>query len=268
MVPVHKGGIMAGKAWTSEEDRIIRESFGALLPIDIAALLPRRTHKAVQHRAKALGLWLTPQEVGALNTERYDAQAVTRLGEPIADWLRRRYVVDRASYRKLCVEAGVNTRTLMRWMRVAGLEPISSSEAALRQMERNPNAITRMQSPDAKRRRAVALAQTRQRDWQTFCTPRELEFLDALRAAGLSPVPQLAVGSYNIDAAFPAVMLAVELDPRWHITDSRIRRDAARDAKLETLGWTVLRLDTRASISFNVQKVSNALQSRAATHPR
>lgn len=259
---------MAGISWTPEEDRLIVESFGSLLPIDIAKLLTGRTHKAVLHRSKALGLHLTMAEVGPLKRGRYDADMAVRLGEPIADWLRRRYVTERATYRELCAESGVNTRTIMRWMQEAGIAPISQSEAALRQMERSPDAMLRMQAPDAQRRRALSQAITRQARWETFCTSGELAFLEALQSAGFSPVPQLAVGSYNIDAAFPDSMLAVELDPRWHMTKSRIKRDAARDASLCASGWTVLRLDTRTSVAFNVAKVSKALQSLAATQPR
>ena len=70
----------------------------------------------------------------------------------------------------------------------------------------------------------------------------ERELLAALRTAGLSPVPQYAVGKFNIDLAFPEGKLAVEVDGgMWHEEHKKRRADIEREIALEAQGWRVLR---------------------------
>ncbi|MCZ2097740.1 MAG: endonuclease domain-containing protein [Anaerolineae bacterium] len=117
-------------------------------------------------------------------------------------------------------------------------------------------------SPDALRKRALK----RQVSWRENLTEYEAHFLTVLTNAGLVPIPQLAVESFNIDFAFPDEMLAVELDPRWHNSPAKRPADARKDERLTALGWSVLRLDTRTSDEYNVAKVLSALSARASTH--
>jgi very-short-patch-repair endonuclease len=64
----------------------------------------------------------------------------------------------------------------------------------------------------------------------------------AIRSAGLPmPVLQHPVGAYDLDMAYPDVLLAVEYDGREHLTPDRARRDLRRQAYLSAAGWTVLR---------------------------
>lgn len=258
---------MAGVRWSEEEDNIIRSNFGKLYAEDIAALLPGRTRKAVLHRAKALGLKHTPETHGAMLSAAFDAEMEAQLGEPIGEWLMRRYVAEKATYREICRELNINTRTLMRWMRANSIEPIDASAAAKRSWKTSPHMRNAF-APDVQRRRALSIARSRQERWETFMNAGEYELFDALRAAGLNPVPQLAVSTFNIDFAFPAVKLAVEYDSRWHNSPVKRPMDRRKDAYLTSRGWTVLRLDTRVNTSYNVQKVSDALQSLASSHPR
>ena len=70
----------------------------------------------------------------------------------------------------------------------------------------------------------------------------EKVFLDAFGVAGLHPVPQYAIGRYNVDFAFPERKLVVEIDPgNWHRHPVTVARDARRDAAFRADGWTVLR---------------------------
>lgn len=69
--------------------------------------------------------------------------------------------------------------------------------------------------------------------------------LDAFLDAGLHPVCQLWVevsrsARYRLDLAFPALMLAVEVDGSQHEERPAQASDAIRKAALEALGWTVL----------------------------
>lgn len=64
----------------------------------------------------------------------------------------------------------------------------------------------------------------------------------ALESAGLSFVSELQVGRFSIDIAFPSCMVAVEVDGRQHETISQKEHDKLRDAFLQQLGWTVVRI--------------------------
>lgn len=71
--------------------------------------------------------------------------------------------------------------------------------------------------------------------------------LDALVDAGLpTPVLQLwletGAGRCRLDIAYPPLMLAIEVDGPQHEDPAHRVSDAARDAALEALGWTVLRV--------------------------
>lgn len=77
----------------------------------------------------------------------------------------------------------------------------------------------------------------------------EDRLLEAMRAAGLpAPVRQFPVESapgrrLRIDLAHPAYRAATEADGRlFHTSPADRRRDAARDAALAALGWTVERV--------------------------
>lgn len=72
--------------------------------------------------------------------------------------------------------------------------------------------------------------------------------LDAFLDAGVAtPVAQLWVETYEraryrIDLAFPDLMLAIEVDGSQHEESEHRAADARRDAALEALGWTVIRI--------------------------
>jgi very-short-patch-repair endonuclease len=73
-------------------------------------------------------------------------------------------------------------------------------------------------------------------------SPMETRIRLAIRSAGLPmPVLQHPVGAYDLDMAYPDVLLAVEYDGREHLTPDRARRDLRRQAYLSAAGWTVLR---------------------------
>ena len=72
-------------------------------------------------------------------------------------------------------------------------------------------------------------------------------FLDAFLDAGLHPVAQHWVevdggARYRLDLAFPALLIAIEVDGSQHEEKPATRDDARRKAALEAAGWTVLRI--------------------------
>lgn len=73
-------------------------------------------------------------------------------------------------------------------------------------------------------------------------SPMETRIRLAIGFDGLPlPVLQHPVGAYDLDMAYPEVLLAVEYDGREHLTPERARRDLERQAYLSAAGWKVLR---------------------------
>lgn len=89
--------------------------------------------------------------------------------------------------------------------------------------------------------------------------------LDAFLDAGLHPVAQLwvEVGGgtrYRLDLAFPDRMIAVEVDGSQHEERPAKEADAIRDAALEALGWTVIRIRSRTFTADLARAIERVLQ--------
>jgi very-short-patch-repair endonuclease len=75
-------------------------------------------------------------------------------------------------------------------------------------------------------------------------TDAELKLWNELRAhrlMGLGFRRQMPVAGYVVDFACPSKKLIVEVDGSQHAAEPVASRDDDRTAKLESLGWTVLR---------------------------
>lgn len=76
-------------------------------------------------------------------------------------------------------------------------------------------------------------------DWPSLFTPIEAALWVDIRCAGLAMWPQFPVGRYFVDFGNPAAKVAIECDgAKFHDA----QKDASRDAELNKLGWTVLRV--------------------------
>lgn len=76
-------------------------------------------------------------------------------------------------------------------------------------------------------------------DWATIFTPIESALWYDIRAKSMSLWPQFPVGRFFVDFGNPVAKIAVECDgKKWHDAE----KDAARDAELREMGWTVYRL--------------------------
>lgn len=260
---------MGGRRWTPEEDAVIRECALSLTSHEIASLLPGRTKMSVDSRRNKLGLHgLTGGAEGARRTEAWIGALENRIGEPIEDWLKRRYEVEQATYREIIAELGINTRTLIKLMRRCGVVPVSASEAASRQIVRNPQKLVALIEASRKEERFLHAAQNRQLNWERHITSSERQLLTALNDIGLFPVSQFAAGRYSIDLAFPGIQFAVEIDPGWHMSKRKRAADVRRDMWLREQGWTVLRLPNTLRLESKVRRVSDALIKLASTQPR
>ncbi len=72
-------------------------------------------------------------------------------------------------------------------------------------------------------------------------SPIEAQLYEAMRAEGLSPIPQFCISGYFVDFAFPDVGVAVEADGAAYHEGARLQRDHKRDWILRRAGWTVKR---------------------------
>ena len=72
-------------------------------------------------------------------------------------------------------------------------------------------------------------------------SPIEAHLYEAMRAEGLSPIPQFCISGYFVDFAFPDVAVAVEADGAAYHEGYRHERDRKRDWILRRAGWTVKR---------------------------
>ncbi|MBZ9995971.1 MULTISPECIES: endonuclease domain-containing protein [unclassified Mesorhizobium] len=75
-------------------------------------------------------------------------------------------------------------------------------------------------------------------------TDAELKLWNEIRAhrlMGLSFRRQMPIAGYIVDFACPTKKLIIEIDGSQHATAEASELDAVRTAKLEALGWTILR---------------------------
>lgn len=74
----------------------------------------------------------------------------------------------------------------------------------------------------------------------------EIMFVEFCRHHGL-PAPSMNswIGKYEVDAAWHAQRVAVELDSRYHDNEGSFERDPVRDADLQIAGYRILRITYR-----------------------
>jgi hypothetical protein len=80
---------------------------------------------------------------------------------------------------------------------------------------------------------------------ESWLEDRVVEFLRrrGFPEATRRPWVRLPGARFRLDAAYPDRLVDIEADSRlWHTSPSDRRRDAARDARLEAAGWTVVRI--------------------------
>src|SRR2546427_11751743 len=73
-------------------------------------------------------------------------------------------------------------------------------------------------------------------------SPIEAQLYEAMRAEGLSPIPQFCISGYFVDFAFPDVAVGVEGDGAAYHEGDRHERDRKRGWILRRAGWTVKRV--------------------------
>lgn len=80
-------------------------------------------------------------------------------------------------------------------------------------------------------------------DWLNVFTPIEAALWHDIRAEDLVMYPQFPVGGYFVDFGNPCAKVAVECDGEAFHKDCQ--KDALRQARIESLGWSVYRISGR-----------------------
>lgn len=256
------------KFWDKSEDDILRKYALTHTADEIAKMLPGRTVRAIHHRMGKLGIQRR-QVTYAMVRERTVQAIESQIGEPLGGFLRRRYEVEQATYRELCDELVINTRTLMRYMKRFGIKPIDPVTAGKRNYRKHKKIyaynLSLKNTDDAR----IKSAKTKQDRWKNFISEQALEIYEALKSKGLYPIPEYAIHRYNIDLAFPEIKLAVEVDGgNWHQSDPHLKKQSKKESYLHKKGWAIIRVGTNDPVNQNVSKISDAVKSRASIHPR
>ena len=171
-------------------------------------------------------LWKGPREVRVRRAELADGDVEQRDGVPVTSALRTAWDV-------------------------AGLESLGTAVAALDAMVRS-GAVTQ---PELAARVADGVGR-----WGVVRVRRAVQLVDpraesapesrvrvALVMAGLTPVPQYEIWSAGaflgwVDLAFPEERVLVEYEGAHHFEGTQVVRDDERFARLEAVGWRVIRL--------------------------
>lgn len=100
-------------------------------------------------------------------------------------------------------------------------------------------------------------------------SPAEEALVAGFFAVGLKPTQQFDIGEARVDFAFVSNRVVVEVDGYefHHKTHEQVSRDKARDRRLATLGWRVLRytaLDVFENAVGCAQEVAALLEGQAA----
>ncbi|RWO27945.1 endonuclease domain-containing protein [Mesorhizobium sp.] len=111
------------------------------------------------------------------------------------------------------------------------------------------------------------------RKMRSAMTEPELKLWNEIRAhrlMGLAFRRQMPIAHYIVDFACPAKKLIVQLDGSQHARSEPSASDLARSAKLEALGWTILRFwndDVIRDIDNVCQHIVNEAGLAAAEMP-
>lgn len=190
-------------------------------------------------------------------------------GKPDATTLKRLYLDERKSSTEIGAMYGVQSSVICRWLKENGIARRSCSEAKKLDMARwsyedrlRITAASRKlfegkeRTPEDRHKRAKGVER------KAKLSKYEATLLSALHDKGLHPIPQMAVGKFNIDLAFPEQLLAIELHGGcWHNTPKKRFHDEAKRAYLEPLGWRIIVIRARRQdwITPAVAQITHAL---------
>ncbi len=219
------------------------------------------------------------------------------IGEPLDNWLRRKYVDELWSYRDIIKALGIqNVSAIIKIMRRFDIPVRKGSEAVATQWEKDPDRRKMQRNLPQKSGiipvkggfnyaklpevgKKISLAKKnhpmyKDKNWykkvcksiqirQKEKPPTDIEAIMqiALEEAGLKFERQKHVDVYTVDFAVEnnGNKLAIECDGSyWHNMPERIIRDSNRDKIISDSGWTVIRF-TEKDIKSKIDKCLNTI---------
>lgn len=178
---------------------------------------------------------------------------------------RRQEIIDRyakgESASKIAADLGTYHHRIIYLLEEFGVTPRNKAQAIKRSWDagdRPPPVVSGWNkglknSIESREKQAATFAKT-----LGHIGKYEKDFLKSLRDAGYSPIPQHAVGPYNIDIAIPELAIAVEVQ----VGNVRSQSTSIRLDRLEYLfdrQWNIIILFTNKRVPFAVSKVSENL---------
>ena len=149
---------------------------------------------------------------------------------------------------KLAKESGVSRRRLEQAIIASGHRLRGISEAAYMRFAvmggRERKALT-AKANRAKRGKAaleISLERRARHVQQSLQLTSRADLMMAvwLMQRGVTLTPQKAIGRYNVDIAIDELLVAVEINGRWHYFPSRISGEAQRREYLHSRGWKII----------------------------
>jgi len=86
-------------------------------------------------------------------------------------------------------------------------------------------------------------------------TSAELVMLGRLEMSGLKFKHQHPLGIYLADFLVPKKLIVIEVDGEYHRTDKQMAKDIRRDKYMNTMGFTVVRVQNSEAASFDLESV-------------
>lgn len=189
----------------------------------------------------------TPWNKGQQGIPNPTAQRIPR----DRDLLHRLYWTNGLTTVEIAERYGVSFAAVAKVMRDLAIPKRTFEEAAKLKMsqrtpeERKANIMNAQASqrgkpkPDSVRQKR---AQTVQQ--QAKLSEHEQKVFQLLENAGYHPVPLFAVDKFNIDIAFPDLLLGFEITSGgWHHTERKRQADSIKFDALRALGWNIVDLN-------------------------
>lgn len=172
---------------------------------------------------------------GKFKQQRFDTMLESKIGVPIKDWLVAHYTNQLWVYSQITKELGINTRTLMRYMRQFNIPIRNPSEAVRTQWVRNPKRH------NEGLKIAINGAPKRAEYLKKHPQGCETALFNVLLRRGIKFEFQYVVGSYILDFAFPEHYIDIELDNPQRVgkyfNSPKIQK---RTNNLQKQGWNCL----------------------------
>lgn len=160
------------------------------------------------------------------------------------------FKITRRAVERIMIAHGMRCRSISEdnVRRYAGM---STEQIKAQTQSANKSCRGRPKSDDFKSRRAIGVQNARK------LSDAEERVIADLDAAGYTDHQALlAFDIYNLDLAFPGLLVAIEVDGgNWHATQKKIIADEKKAALMLAHGWCLLRLQVHAGCRPKVSRV-------------